>query len=229
MLLPEKLAELHSHYGVYSYNGLCSDNGNILATLKEFSTYNYLSSFYNEYIQSYTQIKAILTDDKRARSKDLFYIGNEVIKTNQAKLFFVFEGSLSDSEKLSITVLAHLWLQNQDDIIDRFCGKYNWWTKPNYLGVKNKLKIIPEFAQNAYVTDAIRVENEHKNRELIYKEIELLKPEIVVCVGKAAQSIVGMKYLEQDTKFHSVRFPKYTNEKQEYEELSLILTKVIGI
>lgn len=71
--------------------------------------------------------------------------------------------------------------------------------------------------------------NEHKNRELIYKEIELLKPEIVVCVGKAAQSIVGMKYLEQNTKFHSVRFPKYTNEEQAYEELFQILTKVLSI
>lgn len=51
----------------------------------------------------------------------------------------------------------------------------------------------------------------------------------MVCVGKAAQSIVGMKYLEQNTKFHSVRFPKYTNEEQAYEELFQILTKVLSI
>ncbi len=158
MLLPEKLAQLHSDYGVYSYKALQSDKGNILTTLKEFSVFNYLSSFYKGYIEFYAQSEVILTNDERARSKDLFFIGNEVVKTNQAKLFFVFEGSLSDSEKLSITVLAHLWLQNQDDIIDKFCGKHNWWTKPNYKDVKDKLKIIPEFAQNAYVTDAIRVE-----------------------------------------------------------------------
>ena len=66
MLLPEKLAELHSHYGVYSYNDLCAYNGNIISAVKEFSIFDYLSSFYKDYIRSYTQLEAVLTNDKRA-------------------------------------------------------------------------------------------------------------------------------------------------------------------
>jgi len=236
MLLAKNLAELHSFYGVYSSEALHSKSGNILNELYKYEEFDYLNNFYNHYIKSYDDTITLEINDKRARSKDLFFIGENVIKTAYSKFFFVFEGSLSPTEKLSITVLSHLWLTGNDELIKEFCGKDKWWTLSNYLNAKEKLNITKEFADDSYVTDAIRIgSNEaagatkemHKlNQELIYAEIILLKPKLVICVGKTAQDILGMRYLNQDTKFHAVKFPKYHNETGGYKELLTIMENI---
>jgi hypothetical protein len=241
MNLSKKIAELHSGYSVYDSGVLNSTTGNIFLALNNFPEFDYLATFYKDYIINYPETNAKSTNDYRAKSKDLFFIGDRVIEKDSCKFFFVFEGSLSSIEKLSITVLSHLWLlENSDPIIQAFCGKDKWWSFHNYRGIKDKLKINREIARHSYVVDAIRLGLDEqlkntktsnqlkieKNRELIYKEIILLKPKLVICVGTAAQSIVGMKYLDQNTKFHFIRFPKYHKETKAYEDLFRIMQKI---
>jgi hypothetical protein len=218
MSLSIKLSRLHSLYNVYSSGAFHSKSGNILYELCKHEDFDYLNNFYKQYINSY--------DDTLT----------SVIEAGHSKFFFVFEGSLSQTEKLSITVLSHLWLTKKEELINKFCGKDKWWTFSNYHNIHEKLNITKDFANHSYVTDALRVGSNNEtnkkkklyelNQELIYKEIVLLKPKLVICVGKTAEEIVGMKYLNQDTKFHSVMFPKYHNEVDGYNELHAIMESI---
>lgn len=231
MSIAQKLALLHSSYRVYPSESLQPKPGNILTELQKYPAFDYLTTFYNEYCNNYPPVVATAMNDKRARSRDLFFIGEETIKAEASKFFFVFEGALSDTQNLSITVLSHLWLlQNDDPIIKEFCDK--WWRLSDYRNIKDKLKICKDFANDSYIVDALRLDDSDNsvkrkiNQKLIYEEIHILKPKLVICVGKTAQDIVGMKYLDQDTKFHSVRFPKYHSEVDGYEELSKIMERL---
>src|SRR5258708_19771699 len=157
--LAQNLSDLHSYYGVYSSESLNSiSNNNIVSLITKIPKFKYLANFYSDYIDFYPSIIVEDITDKRARSKDLFFIGGEVLKNNTLNYFFVFEGSLSTSLNLIITVLSHLWLlENDDPIINQFCGSDKWWTYSNYISLKRKLNIPSQFAQYSYVIDAIRL------------------------------------------------------------------------
>ncbi len=141
--------------------------------------------------------------------------------------------------------MSNLWSINDKDIKDKFI-KIWWKDRPSYYeSIFLKLNINSKIASNSYVTDAKRIgdikdgdkisENrQHLNRKLIYEEIELLKPELIICVGDKAKDIVGMKFLDQNTKFHAVRFPKYIPKEKEdavnksYDELSQIMNSIVN-
>jgi hypothetical protein len=167
---------------------------------------------------------SINVNNEQARSRDLPFIGENVLKSGNSKYFFLFEGSLA-KDKLSISVFSHLWITNNETIINEFCGKNGWWKKSDYLSIKTKLNITKEIAINSYVTDAIRFNEKNQNTNLIYEEIELFKPKLVICVGSKARDIVGMRYLKGDIKFHHVKFPKYHKETKEYDELKQIMNE----
>ena len=276
MSLAQQLAKLHSASKVYLSDWFYvkhepKDENNILNSLQKHPAFNYLHNFYEDYAKNYLSdiVPIKFTDNPKARSKDLFFIGENVIKTGKAKFFFVCEGSLSESgkddnkeniaksskkkdAKLSITVLANLWLLDNSEAskdkgtIDCFCK--TWWPGGGYKNMRKKIEIDKDIAVNSYVTDAVRLQikskegvtdpdrikkikeineaNEQVNRKLLYQEIEMLQPELVICVGNTAKDIVGMKYLKQNTKFHAVIFPRYHKKEDCYTELSDILKSI---
>lgn len=102
--------------------------------------------------------------------------------------------------------------------------------------MKNQLYLNQKVIDNCFVSDAIRLSklddttkiDLKKNRELIWGEIELLKPNLVICVGNYAREIVGMRY-SSHTKFHHIPFPTHRKSKSEkvkdlelYKELEQI-------
>lgn len=212
-------------------------NYNILNFCKEFEKLKVFNKFFEEYFKHYDSLPARyisesrnLMNIKQARGVDFPFIGENVITTRKAKFMFVFEGSLSnngedskkDKAKLSITVLSNFWhLEDNDEINDLFKkqkdSKVNFWNKSNFLKVKSQLHLNHNVLNNCFVTDAVRIAKEddnttldlERNRELIWKEIELLKPDLVICVGGKAKEIVGMKYSDLNTKFHHIPFPTY--------------------
>ncbi|WP_423148634.1 hypothetical protein [Rubrolithibacter danxiaensis] len=227
MQIARKLADLHSEYKVYTRTQLTTSSNNIICSLS--SSFPYLYNFYQNYIEVFSnEVENRIKDDKRVRSTDLPFIGEDVVSTGEAKFFFVFEGSLSDKNKLSITALAHLWLTEESEIISSFSER--WWKKHLYNNVHKHLDIKSEIATQSYVFDARRTPS--NDQDLIYREIEMLKPKLVVCIGTTARETVGMRYIKQDAKFHYVRFPKYIPEGQKekicksYKELREILDNV---
>lgn len=225
MDITTNLANLHARYGLFSKNDFEKKEGNILVRLKQFNEFSYLSNFYNEYIACFTNNTTHSNNTKESIKKDLPFIGEKVIKKQKAEFIFYFEGSLAKEEKLSITVLSHLWLINDQNIINAFCGKELWWTHANFNNIKNRLNLSPKVVSNSYITDAIRFgkEQSKKNRELAFEEISLLNPQVVICVGTKARDTIGMRYLSQETKFHFIKFPKYHNENEIYNHLNEIL------
>ncbi len=133
---------------------------------------------------------------------------------------------MASEDKLSITVLAHLWLTNDKEIINKFIGKDRWWTLSNYNNVKTKLNISENHINKSYITDAKRFKNNAKCTDLIRSEINILKPKLVISVGNTAKNLVGMNYYDLPTKFHFVKFPKYHNDMTIYEELNKIMDKI---
>lgn len=144
----------------------------------------------------------------------------------EADFIFYFEGSLANTNKLSITVLAHLWLTEDEAIINKFIGKDKWWTLSNYQNIKTKLKILETHVHKSYITDAKRFKNNDKCSELIISEINLLKPKFVISIGHTAKNLVGMNYYDLPTKFHFVKFPKYHNDMSIYKDLNSIMNKI---
>ncbi len=223
----QELAKLHRDSRLFSSATFqVSDRENILCRLKEFEEYDYLSQFYSEYQEHFVDSSNEAVNRREARSRDLPFIGNNVLKSGRAKFFFVFEGSLQAINKLSITVLSHLWLSIDPDTIKAFCGSDGWWTERNYYNVKDRLRMSSKIAADSYVIDGTRFANDEESTKLVYKEMELLKPKLVVCIGGRARNIVEMRYLDQDTKFHHVKFPKYHSDNSIYDQLSKILDKV---
>lgn len=129
-------------------------------------------------------------------------------------------------DKISITLLSHLWLTEDEAIINKFLGKTKWWTKANFSKIKKSLRIDREIVERSYISDSVRFEKDETNMKLIRKEIKLFKPKLVVCVGNKARDLVGMRYYDFPTKFHYVRFPKYHKDNYIYEELNEILEKL---
>lgn len=228
MNITTNLANLHARHGIFSKDDFDKKEGNILIKMKQFNEFSYLSNFYDEYIACFTNNTTHSNIAKESIKNDLPFIGEKVIKKQKAEFIFYFEGSLAKEEKLSITVLSHLWLINDQNIINAFCGKELWWTHANFNNIKNRLNLSQKVIVNSYITDAIRFgKNQNvKNRELAYEEILLLNPQVVICVGTKARDTISMRYLSQDTKFHFIKFPKYHNENEIYYQLNEILNSL---
>lgn len=228
MTIENRIARLHAEYQLFSSEDFKRERGNILKELSaDKPNFGYLSSFYENYGAFFGNEKDIHANTNVSRSRDLPFLGESAIMNQKVKFIFYFEGSLSDEDKLSITVLVHLWLTNEESIVNNYFPE--WWRRTNYNFVKDKLNISKEVIQNSFVTDAVRFtiedkkednekitykSDDEKNSELISKEIELLNPQLVICIGWKAKDLVGMKYREQNTKFHFVPFPSFQYKKR---------------
>ncbi|MDI3544688.1 MAG: hypothetical protein PWQ43_124 [Rikenellaceae bacterium] len=219
------LGEIHNESGLFSKNVFdqVKKENNIIEYLDDFP---YLRIFYDKYIEQFDENNPNKIDRAEAINIDLPFIGEKAIYNEQIDFMFYFEGSRQDKDKISITVLSHLWLIEDEAIINKFLGENKWWTKENFSNIKNRLLIDSEIIKRSYISDAVRFENDETNRKLICKEIKLFKPKLVVCVGTKARDLVGMRYYDFPTKFHHVRFPKYHKDNYIYEELKEILEKL---
>jgi hypothetical protein len=227
MNITKHLSELHT--GLYD-SSFFEDNKqeSIIGIVKE--DFQYLYDFYMDYSKGLSNSIVLTPDNSLARNTDLPFIGENVLKNNKAKFFFVFEGSRQIKDKLSITVLSHLWLKNDDTIKNKYFEKDKWWTKINYQKFYERFSTIDNLsmvASHSYITDAVRYDDDKASIQLIEEEIKLLKPDLVVCVGSKARYIVGMKYYD-NTKFHHVPFPVNWNKQkldEYYKELNSIISK----
>lgn len=220
----KKLGQLHNKHSLFSIEKFkVQPEKNIINFLDDFV---YLKEFYTQYLLEFSNHHIEQLKSNQACSVDLPFVGENVIKTGEAKSIFYFEGSLASTDKLSITVLSHLWLTTDKSIIKKFVGKGKWWTPGNYKNVKDKLNIPLKHLANSYITDSKRFNSVEKCSNLIEKEIKLLQPKLVVAIGNTAKNLVGMKYYDLPTKFHFVKFPKYHNDLQIYKELNMILNKI---
>lgn len=219
------LSEIHNKFGLFSQSVFeqVKKENNIIEYLDDFS---YLRIFYENYIDKFDKNSTNKIDRAEAINIDLPLIGEKSIYNEQVDFVFYFEGSRQEKNKISITVLSHLWLTEDEAIINKFCGKTKWWTKANYLNIKNRLAIDNRIIERSYVSDAVRFENDEKNKNLIYEEIKFFKPKLVVCVGTKARDLVGMRYYDFPVKFHYVKFPKYHSDNDIYMELNKILEKL---
>lgn len=226
MEIGREIAQLHRAANLFGSSAFqVSSSHNILNTLGVYPEFRYLSEFYSEYRKAFANSQNEPINAPGARSRDLPFIGENVLKNGTAKFMWVFEGSLSRLERLSITVLSHLWLTENPTVIGAFCGFNGWWTERNYLNVRNRLRLSVAIGRDSYVVDAIRFSQQNRNDDLIDREIRLLNPKIVICVGDKARKTVGMRYRAEDTKYHHVRFPKYHSDDTIYDELSDILSQ----
>jgi len=215
------LGEIHNESGLFSktvFDQVKKEN-NIIEYLDDFP---YLRIFYDKYIEQFGENNPNKIDRAEAINVDLPFIGEKAIYNEQIDFMFYFEGSRQKKDKISITVLSHLWLTEDDAIINKFLGKTKWWTKANFLNIKNRLAIDNRITERSYISDAVRFENDEINRNLIYEEIKLFKPKLVVCVGSKARDLVG----DFPVKSHYVKFPKYHNDNDIYKELNEILEKL---
>ena len=219
-----QLGILHNKYKLFSTDDFnIVPEKNIINILSDFP---WLQEYYEYYQTQFDNTIPNNPNQKEARSKDLPFLGKEVLASGKADFIILFEGSLSEGDRLSISVLCHLWLTEEESIINKYCGKGKWWTHNNYLNVKNRLNINNEIINRSYITDAIRFGNKEDNKNLIWEEIELFKPKLVICIGNKAKDLVGMRHHDLPTKFHYVKFPKYHNDDTMYEELNKILDKI---
>jgi len=233
-MLANRLAQIHSQFGVYA-SPLVDQRVdlNILDAISDEPQLQYLVDFYDEYLGFYKKASSNsesapnLTGD--ARSTDLPFLGPEVMQTGKAKYMFVFVGSLQAPTILSVTVLSCYWLlEKPDDVLMR-----RFWPKlATYYRLVKKLGITPGIARTSYVTDIFRIGNQNKkpdtrgNRALVFEEIDLLSPELVVLVGSRPRDIVGKNRIDQDKRMVHVPFPadgvpKITQERApiQYQEL----------
>jgi hypothetical protein len=220
------LGEIHNESGLFSKNVFdqVKKENNIIEYLDDFP---YLQIFYEKYIEQFDENEPNEIDRRDAINVDLPFIGEKAIYNEQIDFMFYFEGSLLVEDKISITVLSHLWLTEDETIINKFVGKTKWWTKANFLNIKNRLAIDRRIVERSYISDTVRFKDDEINKKLIYEEINLFKPKLVVCIGNKARDLVGMRYYDFPVKFHHVKFPKYHNDNDIYKELNEILEKFL--
>jgi hypothetical protein len=217
--LARSIARIHADRGIYkaeSFNARGSQN--ILHHLAEFKELPYLYRFYSAYRKEYLKQLNSRSEQRPvrpligvARSVDLPYVGEGVVDTVRAKYIFVFEGALSKEDHLSVTVLACLWPLISNHPIHKMFSLF--WPS-TFDNIVDSLGINPEVAKHSYVVDAVRIgttegrQDRDKNRELLRSEIKLLKPELVVMVGKTAECTVGNEtQREAGPKYSHVPFP----------------------
>lgn len=219
------LGEIHNNYNLFSKDDFLKTQveNNIINSLEDFS---YLQIFYKNYSSGFNDNEKIKVNKTEAINNDLPFIGENALTNNKVDFMFYFEGSRQPKNKISITVLAHLWATNDETVINKFCGQNKWWSKANYLNIKNRLNIDTEVLERSYISDAIRFDDNKTNEELIKKEIQFFKPKIVICIGNKAKNLVGMNFYDFPVQFHHVKFPKYHSDNSIYQELNEILKTI---
>lgn len=219
--IANSLGAIHNKYKLFSSEDFqIPKEKNIIHALDEFP---YLQNFYNYYIANFEHNESNVINRTEAKNTDLPYIGKQAIVNGKIDFMFYFEGSRQVVDKISITVLAHLWTTYDQKIIDRFCGKDKWWTEANFRNIRNRLSIKKHVVDRSYITDAVRFEQDDESSKLIHEEIAYFKPKIVICVGTKARDLVGMRYYDFPVQFHYVKFPKYHKEDDIYVDLNKIL------
>lgn len=240
MSILEELASVHSEFGLYPR--LLSDRhfmpeDNIVERLRGIAAGRPIASVYREYITHYrTHAKGgqplnVFAAGGVAKNVDLFSIGDSVLDNGQACLMFVFLGSLSDHEKLSVNVLSCLWaLDCFNTRVDRLESRSlklmtpefqeiarDFWppTGNRFTAVMNSLRITPDVARRSFVVDAVRVpyrEGESSGdidskacQELLEREVDILRPRFIIAVGGVAHNYL-MNAVPGRSVFH-VRFP----------------------
>jgi len=233
MSILEELASVHSEFGLYPR--LLSDRYsqippeyNIVERLRGIAAGKPIASVYDKYITHYrTHAKGgqplnVFAAGGVAKNVDLFSIGDSVLDNGQACLMFVFLGSLSDHEKLSVNVLSCLWaLDCFNTRVDRLSLKSrslelmptefqeiakNFWPQTHkFTMMMNSLRITPDVARRSYVVDAVRVpyregkrrgkRNSKACQELLKREVDILRPRFIIAVGKKAYDY--LEYLEK--------------------------------
>ena len=234
------LAEIHSKFGIFDIPMLNADKSrNIIDQISGIPSLAYLHQFYIDYKEALTtefgKSPCEVVISRRtdvSRSVDLPFIGESVVQTGHAKCFFVFEGSLAQKEFLSVTVLACLWpLEATPGPLHGIVRKF--WPSP-YDYIVECLGIKSEIAKHSYVVDAVRIAvqggkkpDRKQNRLLLEQEINLLKPRLLVLVGRIAEETIGNKAREAERgRYFAVPFPTRTRSPEDvqkakpiYEEL----------
>jgi len=228
--LPKILAQIHAEFGIYDSETFnVSTSQNIIHRISSIPKLANLYQFYTDYQREY------LTELQRrpaqyftqkvtnvSKSVDLPFVGDAVIETGQAKYLFVFEGSLSPAEYLTVTLHSCFWPLDQDTIptsIHSFMGRGKHLYRYRY----ECLSINPSIAKHSYVTDAVRIGKTNgkpdfpQNRLLLKREIEQLKPELVVLVGGTAAGTIGDE-AESSTLYFKVPFPTKRRSKPDVEK-----------
>lgn len=238
MLLAEELAKNHSQFGIYSST---IRGQNILDDLRDLQTpeLDYLLDFYASYFNAYkppSMNSGNLSNAVLAKNTDLFFIGQEALSSS-AKFMFVFEGSLQDPKKLSITVLACFWLLNDSSLSQQHKNVLKqYWSLCRYKDVKDKLGINADIAKNSYVVDMVRVGNRQdkpdlgRSREVLKMDFYSIRPKHVISVGIRTRDFI--KDAIPDECIRTVYFPSYTNRsreraKEEWCELGIFLRQVV--
>ena len=237
--LAKELALIHSKFSIYSQKDIKNKaiEFNIIELVKSYNNPKllYLTDYYKVYEENYYPAQPFDNDYsniKEARRADLPFIGMEMLSQKKAKFMFIFEGSLANN-KLSMTVFSHLWILAKDEErnLNSKENSNGGWYWPSYYKVKEKLGITKQIADNSYVTDAIRIgnqkgervrKNNKKNHELLIEEINLLRPELIICIGAKARKIIGMDLKNTNVKCIHVPFPKYlvreSTDKKKYDQ-----------
>lgn len=212
--LAKSIAKLHAFYNVVPLALFdVPANLNIVARIAEIKELGYLREFYEAYEAEYrkAEIGEVQPLEGVARSVDLPFVGECTVNSGKAKYIFVFEGALSPPERLSNTVLSCLWplegFRQVQSIFSTF-----WPT--TFFNIVECLGISVDIARKSYAVDGVRIGNPDgnpdiaKNRALLYKEIELLDPTLVILVGRVAANIVGRAALTAKPELYfQVPFP----------------------
>lgn len=231
--IPVKLAKIHNESNLFSVDDFKRTKENNIIHLIRKNTnpqLEYLKEFYSTYQRYFNQLERNAANKVYARNTDLPFVGKKVLQNKKAKFIFYFEGSLSEKKRLSITVLAHLWLIPDEKIESMYFGKNGFWKKPNYLFTKQKMNLTRTVIENSYIADAVRLRNKSDNKTLIDKEIKLLNPEVVICVGKKSKNLVGMEHPYFRALFTDILFPGFRNRTKiinykGYQHLNKTLAK----
>lgn len=181
---------------------------------------------------------------------DLPFAGQDVVANKKGlRVFFVFEGSLSKKLRLSVTVLSCFWAVKELNKYSRVFWKY--WDSNPYFYICESLGITPAIARKSYVTDAVRIsdgkreankrgtDKKETNRTLLWEEVKILKPSIVVLVGSTAKKVFKEKGYEagkenNGSEIIHVPFPTKRASKKnkrvankQFEKLSMKLNSLL--
>lgn len=233
--IAEKLAEIHSEFGIYDSDtfNVRDSSMNIIDRISNIKELDYLHRFYLDYKTAFitkwnkqSDQHPISRATNVSRSVDLPFIGESVIQTRRAKYIFVFEGSLSPPDRLSVTVLSCLW--PLEGLIDQepHQGIFRTFWQSPYDYIVECLGINVEIAKHSYVVDAVRIgkqdgrqQDRKKNRKLLKQEIDLLDPELVVLVGRTAAVTLGKEAQEEQGRCYvEVPFPTKRRSKQDVKK-----------
>lgn len=244
--LVHELAGLHAEFGLYDPAMFAVEKeNNIIERLSEIAELDYLQQFYNDYESHYIEAFRTRSDPtpslrltRVSRSVDLPYIGEIANRNHRAKVMMVFEGSLSDQKRLSVTVLACLWPITPAKPIHQIFTTF-WPSR--YDDLVRYLCVSAQVAREVYVVDAVRIGNDKgksdlkKNRLLLEREIELVNPELIVLVGNMSDHIAKNAQKVNRRTFVKVPYPakwrkkeKVASDDEKYETLCKRLVEVFA-